>query len=329
MDTETDMGDTADILDIGEDAPSGCGASASEEDHMETDEPVLIDYTPGPVEVYGRRMKMEYVGMASVFIVIAALIYDGEPWTRSVIATFGSFFLFLGLKKKNRDHLMCSFLLFMAAIIARPAVLLADWAIPMLFFGATVFSLERYIEKRPSQVYVLPVVFAIWGWFSGSWLLGLLFAIPYLFEPRADRPGWRRKLALTVLVAGVAGGVATAARLLGSSSTPDYWPSARIALASPYFVFTGLIALVVVVTLVSYWRRLIVPHRILPVVFAILAPWDIRLAAVFGMVAAVLLAATLFRHSIDSDKMRPFFKHAEWHFFWWVLALAIWAIFIR
>jgi hypothetical protein len=300
-----------------------------EEESMETDEPVLIDYTPGPVEVYGRRMKMEYVGMASVFIVIAALIYNGEPWTQSIIATFGSFFLFLGLKKKNRDHLMCSFLLFMAAIIARPAVLLADWAIPMLFFGATVFSLERYIEKRPSQVFVLPMVFAVWGWFSGSWLFGLLFAIPYLFEPRADRPGWRRKLGLTVLIATVAGGASAAARLLGSNPPPDYWPSERIALASPYMALTGLIALVVIVTLVRYARRLIVPHRIHPVVFAALAPWDIRLAAFFGMVAAVLLAATIFRHSIDSDRMRPFFKHAEWHFFWWVLALAILAIFIR
>ena len=128
---------------------------------METDEPVLIDYIRGPVEVYGRRMKMEYVGMASVFVVIAVLIYGGQPWQRSIVATFGSFFLFLGLKKKNRDHLMCSFLLFMAALLARPAVLVAEWALPLLLFGATVFSLERYTEKRPSQVYVLPVVLAV------------------------------------------------------------------------------------------------------------------------------------------------------------------------
>ena len=41
---------------------------------METDEPVLINYTCGPVEVWGRRLKMEYIGMASVFTVIAFLI---------------------------------------------------------------------------------------------------------------------------------------------------------------------------------------------------------------------------------------------------------------
>ncbi len=293
---------------------------------METDEPVLIDYKPGPVEVWGRRMKMEYVGMASVFTVIAVLIYGGQPWTRSLVAMMGSFFLFLGLKKKNRDHLMCSFLLFMAALLARPAVLVADWALPLLLFGATVFSLERYIEKRPSQVYVLPVVLAVWGWVDGFWVLGLLFAAAYLFEPRTDRPGWRAKLALTVLIAALAGGIAAAVRLMGSNAPADYWPSARIALGSTHLVFAACVALAVLVMLVTYWRRLIVPHRINPLVFAALAPWDIRLTACFGMAAAVVLAATVFRHSIDSDRMRPFFKHAEWHFFWWVLALAVWAV---
>ena len=293
---------------------------------METDEPVLINYKPGPVEVWGRRMKMEYVGMASVFTVIAVLIYGGQPWTRSLVAMMGSFFLFLGLKKKNRDHLMCSFLLFLAALLARPAVLAADWALPLLLFGATVFSLERYIEKRPSQVFVLPVVLAVWAWVDGFWVLGLLFAAAYLFEPRTDRPGWRAKLALTVLIAALAGGIAAAVRLMGSNAPDAYWPSARIALGPTHLVFAACLAVAVLAVLVTYWRRLIVPHRINPLVFAVLAPWDIRLTAMFGMVAAVVLAATIFRHSIDSDRMRPFFKHAEWHFFWWVLALAVWAV---
>ena len=59
---------------------------------METDEPVLINYTRGPVEVYGRKLKMEYVGMASVFTVICLVIYGGPPWAVSIPATFGSFF---------------------------------------------------------------------------------------------------------------------------------------------------------------------------------------------------------------------------------------------
>lgn len=293
---------------------------------METDEPVLINYKPGPVEVWGRRMKMEYVGMASVFTVIAVLIYGGSPWSRSLVAMMGSFFLFLGLKKKNRDHLMCSFLLFLAALLARPAVLVADWSLPLLLFGATVFSLERYIEKRPSQVYVLPLVLAVWGWVDGFWLLGLLFAAAYLFEPRTDRPGWQRKLGMVVAASAVAGGIATAARLMGGSGVEGYWPTVRSTLGRSHLVFTGCIALIVVIVLATYRRRLILPHRINPLIFAALAPWDIRLSAVFGMSTAVLLAATVFRHSIDSDRARPFFKHAEWHFFWWVLALAVWAV---
>lgn len=292
----------------------------------ETDVVVIEGYEPGPVEVYGRRFKMEYIGMASVFTVIATLFYGGEPWTRSIVATFGSFFLFLGLKKKNRDHIMCSLLLFLAAALARPAVL-ADWSVPVLLFGATVFSLERYIEKRPQQVYGLPVILAIWAWFDGFWLFGLLYAASYLFYPRSDRPGARKKLNRTVPAAAVAGGILTAVRLFGPDPTLDYWPSARLQLSTASLVFTACVIVAVLVVLVAYWQRLIEPHRVNPLVFAALAPWDIRLAALFGMAAAVLLAATVFRHSIDWVRARPFVKHAEWHFFYVVLAVAVWALF--
>ena len=288
---------------------------------METDEPVLIDYTRGPVEVYGRKLKMEYVGMASVFTVIALLIYGGPPWAVCVPATLGSFFLFLGLKKKNRDHLMCSFLLFLAA-----AVVELGWAVPMLLFGATVFSLERYIEKRPQQVYGLPVVLAVWGWLNGFWLLGLLFAASYLFYPRADRPDARKILVRVVPAAAVAGGTATLARLFAGEPPAGYWPRALIPATGWWTLLLGAVILVVVAVVMVYWKRLIQPHRINPIVFAVLAPWDVRLTALFGMAAAVLLAATVFRHSIDSDRARPFFKHAEWHFFYVVLAIAVWAI---
>lgn len=121
----------------------------------ETADIILEGYEPGPVEIWGRRLKMEYVGMASVFTVIASLIYGDAPWAVSLPATVGSFFL---------------------------------------------------------------------------------------LEPRTDRPDARAKLLWTVPVAAVAG------------------------------------------------------------------------------------AATVFRRSIDSDRVRPFIKHAEWHFFWWVLALAVWAV---
>jgi hypothetical protein len=293
---------------------------------METDEPVLIGYERGPVEVYGRRLKMEYVGMASVFTVIALLIYGGPPWEVSIPATLGSFFLFLGLKKKNRDHLMCSFLLFLAAGLGRGAVVGIGWAVPLLLFGATVFSLERYIEKRPQQAYGLPVVLAVWGWLDGFWLLGLLLALSYLVYPRSDRPEARRILVRVVPASAVAGGIATAARLFGGNPPAGYWPGTLVPAEGWWTLFLGGMILVVVAVVIVYWKRLIQPHRLNSLVFAALAPWDVRLTALFGMVAAVLLAATVFRHSIDSDRARPFFKHAEWHFFYVVLALAIWAV---
>ena len=83
------------------------------------------------------------------------------------------------------------------------------------------------------------------------------------------------------------------------------------------------------VVLAAYWRRLIPPHRINPLVFAALAPWDMRLTAMFGMVAAVLFAATVFRLSIDSDRLRPFIWHLEWHFFYLVFGLAAWSVVFR
>jgi hypothetical protein len=294
---------------------------------MGIDEPLLIDYAPGPVEVYGRRLKMEYVGMTSVFTVIALLFYGGRPWEISIPATFGSFFLFLGLKKKNRDHLMCSCLLFLAAALARPAAVGVGWAVPVLLFGATVFSLERYIEKRPQQVYGLPVVFAVWGWLNGFWFLGLLFAASYLFDLRSDRPEARKILVRTVPAAAAAGGITTAVRLFGMNPATGYWPDTRIPPTGMWLAILGCVVLLAALVLVRYWKRLNTPYRINSLVFAVLAPWDVRLSALFGMVAAVLLAATVFRHSIDSDRARPFFKHAEWHFFYLVLALALWSVF--
>jgi len=44
-----------------------------------------------------------------------------------------------------------------------------------------------------------------------------------------------------------------------------------------------------------------------------------------NMHAAVLLCAIIFSDSVDSPAMRPFFKHFEWHYFWYVFAIAVWA----
>jgi hypothetical protein len=47
----------------------------------------------------------------------------------------------------------------------------------------------------------------------------------------------------------------------------------------------------------------------------------------FAMVAAVLFSASIFKLSIDSDRIRPYIWHVEWHYFYLVTALAIWAVF--
>ena len=293
----------------------------------ETDGIVIEGYEPGPVEVLGRRLKMEYVGMASVFVVIAVLIFWGPPWFQTLEATLGSFFLFLGLKKKNRDHLMCSMLLFGAALLARPAVLYADWALSLMLFGATVFSAERYLEKKPQQVAFLPVILGVWAWLDGIWIVGLAYTAAYILCPRSDRPGATKILIRSVIGGATVGLIVTAARLLGPGIPDGYWFGARIAPQGWLLPVVAAVIVVVFIVIAFYSRRLIVPHKINPLLFAALALWDIRFTAMFAMVAAVLFSASIFKLSIDSERVRPYIWHAEWHYFYIVTALAIWAIF--
>ena len=292
----------------------------------ETDGIVIEGYERGPVEVYGRRLKMEYIGMASVFVVVAVLIFGGSPWLRTLEATTGSFFLFLGLKKKNRDHLMCSMLLFGAALLARPAVLAADWALSLMLFGATVFSAERYLEKKPQQVAFLPVILGVWAWLDGAWLLGLAYTAAYILCPRSDRPGATKILVRSVIGGAATGLVVMAVRILGSGAPANYWFGARIAPGHWLLLVVATVIVAVLVVIASYHRRLIMPHKINPLLFATLAPWDIRLTAMFAMVATVLFSASIFKLSIDSNRLRPFIWHAEWHYFYLMLALAVWSV---
>jgi len=295
----------------------------------ETDGIVIEGYEPGPVEVYGRRLKMEYVGMASAFIVIAVLIFWGPPWFRTLEATTGSFFLFLGLKKKNRDHLMCSMLLFGAALLARPAVLYADWALSLMLFGATVFSAERYLEKKPQQVAFLPVILGVWAWLDGIWIVGLAYTAAYILCPRSDRPGATKILIRSVIGGAGVGSIVTAVRLLGTDAPAGYWLGARIAPVNWLLLVIATVIVAALVVITFYHRRLLVPHKINPLLFAALAPWDIRLTAMFGMVAAVLFSASIFKLSIDSGRIRPYIWHAEWHYFYLVLVLAVWSVVFR
>lgn len=281
-----------------------------------------VPYVPDRVEVVGRRLKMEYVGMGSVFVVIALVIFGNlTEWSQIAAGTAFSFFLFLGLKKKTRDHLVTSLLMFAAAAMAREAVALAHWALPLMAFGALVWALEGYMEKRQSRIWVLPFAFIPWVMVDPSWVLGLVYLVVYLAHPWTERPGLRRKLAIVVGAAIVLAAVTFAIR-----GDPD---SFRGVTRLPLDTFTIVLLLVVglpaLYGLVAYWSNLALPRKWNAVIFGLLAPWDLRLAAIFAVPATVVLAATLFQQSIDSDRLRPILKHAEWYFFWVVLAVAIWA----
>jgi hypothetical protein len=79
-----------------------------------------IAYILGPVERFGRRIKVEYLGMASVYSIIALLFFGDFPsWFETFLATLGAFFLFLELKKKTGDHLVGSLVLFAAVRVAQ------------------------------------------------------------------------------------------------------------------------------------------------------------------------------------------------------------------
>jgi len=287
-------------------------------------------YVPGPVERFGRRLKVEYLGMASVYSIIALLFFgDFSSWYKTILATLGAFFLFLGLKKKTEDHLAGSLVLFAAVSVAQGPIRFSEWVVPYLLFGLAVFIMEGYRERRPTRIYALPAVFLGWSLADSSWWLGLVFAALYLAFPRAEKPHLRRHLSYMVIL-GLLLGFSAPAIVYGSiGASFRFFPSGHVALDRTGLEVLVAIGVPTLLCLGVYWKKLLAPHRWNTLLFACLAPWDGRLAALFGMVAAVLLCATVFRDSVDSPTMRPFFKHFEWHYFWYVFAVALWAVLSR
>jgi len=289
-----------------------------------------LAYVPGPVERFGRKLKVEYLGMASVYSIIALLFFGDFPsWYKTILATLGAFFLFLGLKKKTEDHLVGSLVLFAAVSVARGPIGLSEWVIPYLLFGLTVFIMEGYRERRPTRIYALPPLFLGWSLADSSWWLGLVFAALYLTFPRAEKPQFRRLLSYT-LIAGLL--LAFSARAIVDRSilsALQFYPEGHVSLDRTGLEVLAALGIPTLLCLALYWRKLVAPHRWNTILFALLAVQDGRMAALFAMVAAVLLCATAFRDSVDSPAMRPFFKHAEWHYFWYVFAIAVWAFLRR
>ena len=281
-------------------------------------------YFPGPVERFGRRIKLEYLGMAAVYAVIALLFFNQlHDWYQTLFATLGAFFLFLGLKKKTEDHLMGSLILFAATSLAHNLTSCPGWVVPYMLFGVAVFAMEGYLERRPVRIYALPVIFLIWAVVDSSWWLGLLFLAMYLFVPRSDKHQLRRRLAFIAILCVLLGVAARSVlfKSVGSSLWP--FPQGHIPLDSVEVSMLLAMGIPALLCLATYWQKLAVPHRFNTLLFAFLAPWDGRITAIFGMQAAVLLSATVFRDSVDAPAWRPFFKHLEWHYFWYVFALAI------
>ena len=294
-----------------------------------TGTPLTRVYVPGPVERFGRTLKVEYLGMASVYLIIGLLVFDDFPyWYEPILATLGAFFLFLGLKKKTEDHLVGSLVVFAAVSLAHSPVVFSEWVVPYLLFGLTVFIMEGYRERRPSRIYALPAVFLGWSLADSSWWLGLVFAALYLAFPRAEKPQFRRHLSY-MLIAGFLLGFAGHALLDRSIlSALQFHPDGHVSLERVEMEMLAAIGIPTFLCLVLYWKKLMAPHRWNTLIFALLAVQDGRLAALFGMVAAVLLCGTVFRDSVDSPSMRPFFKYFEWHYFWYVFIIALWA-FVR
>ena len=290
----------------------------------------MTGYVAGPVERFGRRIKVEYLGMASVYTIIALLFFqDLGPWYRSVLATGGAFFLFLGLKKKTEDHLIGSLVLFAATSVAEDPLRTSLWVVPYMLFGLEVFIMEGYRERRPTRIYALPALFLAWSLVDASWLLGLVFAALYLTFPRAEKPHLRRHLSVIMLLSALTAFFAHAAAHRSMLPPFRVFLQGRVPLNGTELAALVALGVPALVCLAAYWKRLFPPHRFNTLLFAFLAPWDGRLAALFGMVASVTLCATVFRDSVDSPVMRPFFKHFEWHYFWYVFAIAVWAAVSR
>ncbi len=220
------------------------------------------DYAPDWMERTGRKLKMEYIGMGSVFAVIFKEAFVQLPRASfAAIATVGSLFLFMGLKKKTRDHISCSLLLFTAAALAHSGVTHWLWFWPYALFGACVWAMEGYLEKRRTRIYSLPVVLGGFAALGPGWILGLAFVAAYLLEPRPLLPGLRKRLALLVAASAIVG--AAVAAYVGSRGAGWHAPVLRPP-AGALFVVYAVIAVITVLCLAFYWRRLAWPHRVTP-----------------------------------------------------------------
>lgn len=283
------------------------------------------DFVPTAVERFGRKIKLEYFGMTSVYLIIGISIFGKAGWPQALICMAGAFLVFLSIKKKTRDHLSGSLLLFASALLARGAVLEAHWALSYLGFAACACAMEGYLGKRQEQSLALPLIFVLWSLVDISWLFALGFVAAYLLFPWTERPGLRKRTSWLVAISAILAMAVTILRTDLSLGLDAVW-TMRLPLETDQRWMLLSLGLPTLLCLAAYWRRMLPTHRLNTIVFGLLAPFDQRWLAMFGMVAVITLSATAFRQSIDLDSIRPFFKHAEWFYFWLILGVAVWAV---
>ena len=186
--------------------------------------------------------------------------------------------------------------------------------------------MEGYLEKRQEQSLALPAIFLLWIFIDLSWIPALAFVGAYLLYPWTERPGLRRRIVWLITISAV---IAFGGTMLGVGVDSDLLKTgaALRPLDSLQTYLLVSMGLPTALALIAYWKRVLPTHRVNTLLFGMLAPWDERLLAMFGMVAIVLLSATVFRHSVDHPGLRPYFKHAEWIYFWVLFGVAIGALF--
>jgi hypothetical protein len=289
----------------------------------------LPRYQPDFFEIYGRKLKIEYLGMASVYTIIALYFFGGFPsLSQSIIAAIGSFFLFLGLKKKTKDHFSGSLILFTSVAIGWVSVVIDGWFIQYMMFGFAVFAMEGYLEKRQYRIYLLPVLFFFWAYKDISWLLGFVFTAIYMTHPWSEKPGLRRRLLILLIISFVIG-IATSIFRYNTTDVHAQWSFqyGMLSIWPPSVYFLILMYVLTLVCLIMFLSKTVMPHRLNTIIFCAVSGLDGRLACIFAMVAAVFLSASMFRESFYSDRWRPYFKHAEWYYFWVVFAVALYVAF--
>ncbi|UCH36203.1 MAG: hypothetical protein JSV65_07580 [Armatimonadota bacterium] len=293
------------------------------------------------VERLGRRLKMEYVGMASGFFVIFLLLLPAHPaaarsaWAASwlsdawlfpspvwgaILATAGLFALFIGIKKKTEDHLSASFLLMATALTLRLGQGAPGAAVSVLCLGALLYAMEGAVESRRNRIFALPLVFWLWAQAHPAFLPGLVMLFAYLL-PAPGREVNRPRIAVVGALCALAACIhPLKAGVYPAAAQAMAWGAVSVShgqyLAA---VSAGVIALLLVAV---FGRTLLAAHRanlVLTAILSVVTPYGV----LFAPIVTVGLAATLFRKSIRFDDLRPTFKRVEWYYFWLILLVAV------